>query len=172
MNHFAGFLVAATTLAAGIPTALAQLAKDGTFDFTICVTGNAKAISFDDQHRAFAWVEEEGFAHGAPPGGLFDMTLFRCVGSGGVIEGTRSITDHCEVADRDGDTMFLVHHYEIDLATGSRESGVKILAGTGKYDGISGTGDSQPPVSIPVTDPERPGLYAPCVQINGEYKIP
>lgn len=155
-----------------VPSASAQMAKDGPFDFTICVSGHAKATNFDDQHRAFAWVDEEGFAHTDPTGGLFDMTWFRCVGSGGVIEGTRSIDDHCEVADQDGDKMFLVHRYTIDLATGMRESALNILAGTGKYDGIRGTGESQPPVIVPAKDPGQPGLYVRCVRMNGDYKMP
>lgn len=170
MNRFARLLLGVTVLGAGMPTASAQMAKDGPFDFIICVSGTAKAISFDDEHRAFAWIDEEGFAHSNPKGGLFDMTWFRCVGSGGVIEGTRSIADHCEVADQDGDRMFLVHRYVIDLATGSRESEVNVMAGTGKYDGIKGIGESQPPVIVPAED--QPGVYVRCVQMNGDYKIP
>lgn len=169
MHFLARTLLTTLMFLAGVPTAPAQMAKDGKFDFTICFTGTSQVINFDEQHVAFAWVDEKGFARSHPPGGAFDMMWFRCVGSGGMIEGKRPVDDYCEFADRDGDKVFVTHQIVTDLKAKTRDSKVEILAGTGKYTGITGTGESQPPLIFPEDDPD---LYARCVQLNGDYKIP
>ena len=168
MKLLARSLVITLIFVAGVSTASAQMTKDGTFDFTICFTGSSKVIDFDEQHVAFAWVDEKGFARSHPPGGAFDMMWFRCVGSGGVIEGKRPVDDYCELADQDGDKVFVIHRIVTDLSTNTRDSKVEILAGTGKYTGIRGTGESQSPLIFPEEDPD---LYARCVRLNGDYKI-
>jgi hypothetical protein len=169
MRRPAGLFLCAILVAGGASNGLAQMPEDGPFDFTICFTGSSTTIKFDDQHVAFAWVDEKGFSHSNPPGGAFDMMWFRCVGSGGVFEGTRPIDDYCEFADQDGDRMFVVHRNVTDLATKTRESKVDIFAGTGKFAGIKGAGESQRPLLFPDEDPD---LYARCVRMNGDYKIP
>ena len=169
MNRLARSMVVTVVLLAVATPASAEMAKDGEFDFTVCFTGSAKVINFDEQHIAFAWVDETGFTRSHPPGGPFDMMWFHCVGSGGVIEGQRPIDGYCEFADSAGDKVFLTDRTVTDLETQTRDSKVDILAGTGKYTGIKGTGESQDPLIFPEVDPE---LYARCVRVNGDYKLP
>jgi len=166
MNRFPRSMVSMFILLIGVPAASAELAKEGEFDFTICFTGTSTDINFDEEHIAFAWVDEKGFVRGHPPGAAFDMMWFRCVGSGGVIEGKRRIDEYCQFADKDGDKMFITDRTVTDLKAKTRDSKIEILAGTGKYTGIKGTGESQPPLIFPEDDPD---LFARCVRWNGEY---
>jgi hypothetical protein len=168
MNRWVRSMLGTVVFLALAPPASAEIAKDGEFDFTICFAGSSKMINFDEQHIAFAWVDEKGFTRSHPSGGPFDMMWFHCVGSGGVIEGQRPIDEYCEFADAAGDKMFLTHRIVTDLGKQTRDSKVDILAGTGKYTGIKGTGESQDPVIFPEDDPD---LYARCVRLNGGYKV-
>jgi hypothetical protein len=168
MSRLVRSMLGTVVFLALVSPASAEMAKDGEFDFTICFTGSAKVIDFDEQHIAFAWVDEKGFTRSHPPGGPFDMMWFHCVGSGGVIEGQRPIDEYCEFADAASDKVFLTHRIVTDLKTQTRDSKVDILAGTGKYTGIKGTGGSQDPLIFPEDDSD---LYARCVRLNGDYKV-
>jgi hypothetical protein len=97
-----------------------------------------------------------------PPGGVFDMMSFRCVGFTRTIEGKSSGTNLCEAVDKDGDKILVQNFVE-----GPRNKN-DAITGTGKYEGIVRSGISD---SLGVFPVPKPGSIQGCNHQTGTYKL-
>jgi hypothetical protein len=119
------------TLPAFGQAAAAELPKEGKYDFSDCSVATAlHGIEFSKTNGASSY-EFVGTNRSNPPGGMFDMTSFRCVGLDTTIDAKQSATGVCEVIDKDGDKVLV--RYDTDAQGRINESAI---AGTGKYEGI------------------------------------
>lgn len=148
----------------------AELPEEGKFDVLNCYSGTSQVLNFDRTHIAWGYRDEVSFTYTDPPGGPFDRMWGRCVGSGGFIEGERMNGALCEYSDIEGDSLFMTSSHATVLETSSRRSEVKLLAGTGKYQGLKGEGTSADQVFFP-EDEDRPDSYAGCVRYSGTYQL-
>jgi hypothetical protein len=155
-----GTLVAGVTLAC--PAVPADLPKEGSYDFTSCFAGTANTMEFSQAHTANT-SEIRGTSVSNPPGGLFDKVAFRCIALNYTADGKPSGTTLCEGVDKDGD-KYLSQLVVIDGSVSTR----KIVAGTGKYEGLTSSGKAE---SLGQFGKPVAGQIQGCVRQTGTYKM-
>jgi hypothetical protein len=157
------FVNAGLVAALGVAgSAVAQtLAKEGNYDITNCWSGTSSIIQFSKSHSV-SINDLVGNSRSNPPGGAFDMSAFRCVTLGTMIDGKASGSYYCETIDKDGD-KFLVR------GTNEGPKGkLEAIAGTGKYEGMVRTGTTE---SLGVFPPIKTGAFTSCNRQTGTYKL-
>lgn len=155
-------LSAVAALAMAGTAAAATLPKEGSYDATVCWSGNANRIDFSKTHWALS-SEFMGTALSNPPGGFGDRNSFRCVGTTASFDGKRSGSTVCEVTDLDGDKRLNVFTQHAD-GTFARET----VAGTGKYEGMVITTKVE---NLPPFPSAKPGTFQGCNRQTGTYKL-
>src|ERR1700694_5726035 len=80
----------------------AELPKEGSYDYTPCLSGVNNVITFSKTHTASSF-EMTGASRSNPPGGIFDKNTFRCVGMNASLDGKITASTVCESTDVDGD---------------------------------------------------------------------
>jgi hypothetical protein len=153
----------ASVLTVGLvmPAIAGDLPKEGKYDITNCWSGIANTIDFSKTHSAGSY-ELTGSTRSNSPGGVFDLTTFRCVGFGTTIDGKYSGMNACERIDKDGDKLL-----GKNIAEGPKQTS-ESLAGTGKYAGYVGSGVSESLGTFPTA---KPGTFQGCNHATGSYKI-
>jgi hypothetical protein len=141
--------------------AAADLPKQGNYDFTSCWSGVSNTIAFSKTHTASSF-ELTGTNRSNPPGGIFDMTSFRCEGLNSTIEGKYTSNVICEGQDKDGDKWLVKN------ATEGTKGTSEALAGTGKYEGLVRTGGAESFGAFPTI---KPGTFQGCNRGTGTYKL-
>ena len=81
---------------------VAELPKEGSYDYTACWSGVSNIITFSKTHTGSSY-ELMGAIRSNPPGGMFDKNTFRCVGMGASFDGKITGANICETIDADGD---------------------------------------------------------------------
>jgi hypothetical protein len=138
--------------------AAADLPKEGKYDFTSCSVSTVTSIEFSKTHSAASW-ESLGTNRSNLPGGFFDMTAVRCVGSGSTSDGKLwSGINVCQAVDKDGDKLLTKFIFEGPKST------VDMAVGTGKYEGITRTGGSESLGDFPTA---KPGTFQSCTRNTG-----
>lgn len=150
----AAFILGPQLLAADLP-------KEGTYDFMSCFSGTVIAMNFSKTHSADT-SEIMGTIQSNPPGGIFDKVAFRCISMNYSADGKTTGTTVCEGVDRDGD-KYMTH-----IVGDGTNSTRRVVAGTGKYDGIvaSGTVQGMGPFGV-----LKPGTTQNCSHQKGTYKL-
>lgn len=143
--------------------AIAQsIPKEGRYDYTACWSGVSTTIAYSKTHGAFSY-EMTGSVRSSPPGGLFDNSTFRCVGTNADMGGKLSQLTICEALDPDGDKR---------LTSFTLQDGKVVrqhIAGTGKWDGATFTGST---VDTLGPFPEiKSGTFQNCNRQTGSYKL-
>ena len=155
-------LAATTLLATAAAVQAADLPKEGSFDFTACWAGTANMVAFSKTHWANTF-EMTGSTRSNPPGGMFDMHSFRCIGTNASFDKKLQFLTVCEAVDRDGDKRLT--HFE----TGADGKLVRrFVAGTGKYEGMTEMASVQPLGPFPTI---KPGTFQNCNRQTGTYKM-
>ncbi len=139
----------------------ANIPKEGTYDVTACWSGIAKQIEFGKDYTASSF-EMTGSTRSNPPGGLFDRSSYRCVGSNANLSGKRSNMLTCETLDPDGDKRLIYFSQQGDQVV--REN----VTGTGKYEGMEASGTVK---MLPAPPPAMPGTFQACNHQTGTYKL-
>jgi hypothetical protein len=141
--------------------AAAELPKQGTYEYTSCWGGTGNSIEFSKDHSGFSY-EIVGTNRTNPPGGIFDMMSFRCVGFYRIIGENSSGTNLCEAVDKDGDRILAQN-----ITEGPKQKNDAIM-GTGKYEGIVRSGTTE---SLGFFPPPKPGSIQGCNHQAGTYKL-
>lgn len=140
----------------------ADISKEGRYDFISCWSGVSTEIVFSKTHSARTY-EITGATRSNPPGGFADKTTFRCIGMNHSFDGKAGATSVCEMIDPDGDKRLA--HFSTLGGNVVREH----VAGTGKYDGMTMTGNVVQPLGpFPVI---KPGTFQDCNEQTGTYKL-
>ena len=143
-------------------TLAGELPKEGNYDFISCGSSVNSAITFSKTHTASTW-EQTGTNRSNPPGGLFDMSTFRCVGIYASLDGTVTVYGVCEAIDPDGDKRLTSFSFDDGKVTRGN------AAGTGKYEGIVVTQNSFEPLGPFPTI--KDGTSQGCNHLTGTYKL-
>ena len=94
-----------------------------------------------------------------------------CVGSGGVVAGRRHLDMWCEYLDTEGDKVFAGLSYVQDIQSKQfLETSAKLFAGTGKFEGITGDGESLGVTTRYPEDIEEE--FWVCGGVKGSYRLP
>jgi hypothetical protein len=107
--------------------------------------------------------ELRGLSDSVPPGGAWDKTTHHCRSVWTSSKTSYEFSNRCTNVDRDGDKFFTMSY-------GSSLKSFKwvYLAGTGKYEGITGGGDASVDEVYPRTTPAVAGA---CWRGTGSYTI-
>ena len=143
------------------PAAAQGMAKEGLIDISTCWSGMSSIIAFSKNHSANSF-EFTGTTRSNGPGGAFDLRAFRCVGTVNAIEGKAPGNVTCESVDKDGDRYFTQY-----VGEGTKYTGT-VLAGTGKYEGMVATFNSESIGPFPVV---KPGTFQNCSRQTGNYTL-
>ena len=147
------FVVTATFIltVAFVASASGQTPKEGTASGTISYSGTSKALAMREE-RLHMVYDMMGVLTQGPEGNFpTQAASMRCVGSMHAIKGAfDNNTGFCVHVDADGDQWFST--YQGAGQFGAPQKGTyTVVGGTGKYQGISGSGDytsiNMPPVS-------------------------
>jgi hypothetical protein len=139
----------------------ADLPKEGSYDFVSCFTGTSNTVTFSKTHWA-STTELTGTSQTNPPGGLYDKVSFRCLSMDVTVDGKTTATSMCEGIDKDGDKY--LSHFVNDGQKTTRS----VVAGTGKYDGLTSSGTTKNMGPFPSL---KPGTVQNCIQQTGTYKM-
>jgi hypothetical protein len=154
-----GTIVAAVSL--GCPGFAADLPKEGSYDFMSCYAGTVNAMEFSQTHSATT-SEIRGTVISNPPGGLFDKVAFRCISMNYTADGKPSGMTLCEGVDKDGDK------YLSQLVVDGSQQTRKVVAGTGKYEGMTASGTA---VAVGPFGKAVVGQTQNCTHQTGTYKL-
>ncbi|MFZ4478678.1 MAG: hypothetical protein ACOYNZ_02150 [Rhodoferax sp.] len=153
---------AAAAILLALGSAASQpLPKEGNYDYISCWSGASNDIQFSKTHT-FGNYEFVVNNRTTPPGGMFDLTVARCVGLYNMFEGKGNNSSFCEAVDKDGD-KFIVRN-SIEDGKQKQEG----IAGTGKYEGMTRIGSSETLGRFPTI---RPGVVSGCARQTGSYKM-
>ena len=155
----AGLLTALT----GAGSAVAQaLPKEGSYDFTACLSGVVNAVAFSKTQFGYSY-EAMGTARSNPPGGMMDNSTVRCVVMNTSLNGKNTQNTLCETVDRVGDKQLAL----VLLASDGRITR-DVIAGTGKFEGLQMSGSMVPVGTFPTI---KPGTFQNCNHQTGSYKM-
>jgi hypothetical protein len=163
MRRFSMNSAGMKTLLFGVTVACSSVAVARSGEvYIIQCTGNEIRTVETSPQISFNLGKGWGTVRTDPSGGLFDMMTSHCLGAARVVDGKPSLWGHCEWTDRDGDKV-LMHYLRSDPVVGK----YTVVAGTGKYSGITGTRDYK------VTPfPAVPGGRAVCDEGRLRYTLP
>jgi hypothetical protein len=149
-------------LIAGQGVVAADSAKEATFETMNCYAGPQQVIT--DGKGAVGFSYETVGTPMSKEGDLLYRSNIRCVGSGISIGGQLEQSGSCVVTDRDGDRFFFFYSGR------NQEPGPwKILEGTGKFEGMEGSG-TWAPVLMPAK-PARADIIQSCNRETGHWKL-
>jgi hypothetical protein len=155
-----GVLAFVCALALGCATAQG-IPKEGTFEMINCGSGTNSVVEISKVAR-FASSEAIGTTRSNPPGGFLDMTTYHCMTLGVTLDGKYSGHTYCEGVDRDGD-KYISH-----LASEGGKTTSEVIAGTGKFEGMTRTGTSESLGAFPSI---KPTMFTGCGRQTGTYKM-
>jgi hypothetical protein len=127
-------------MAFGVLATAADLPKQGTDSFTnVWVVGTSNTIQ--QGNRTFITYEIDGVARNDSGGPMFNLFGLRCVGWVEVLgnEGPHG-GGTCTYTDKDGDNIFSPYSDKGD-GKGGVHGTVELAGGTGKFAGITGSGE-------------------------------
>jgi hypothetical protein len=152
----------------GVVAMAADLPKEGTFNGTISLAGTFKIYLVGKEHIVGTY-DENGLTVGE---GFYDHMTWHCFGVGDAATGMLRTQGRCVGTDPTGDQLVIQtggdERHPMDAKTSSGSS--TIIAGTGKYTGITGGATFVLHGSEFKTATE--GTYANYGEIQAKYKLP
>ena len=137
-----GLTVIAASFALSSRVVAAELAKSGPIEGRFYAHNVGTLAELDTHDGMKAYVNEAfEFFVDKEQGGLFAGTSTRCLGYGRYSADSGAVKEigHCTAVNADGDQFFEEYEVEVTGPSDTNPAQVKILSGTGKYKGISGT---------------------------------
>jgi hypothetical protein len=136
-------------------------AQEQSYDLKICSTTERSVIDNAGDTTVFSTVSR-GMADSIKPGGPFDKTAYECRAVADASKAGFSYTSRCTFVDADG-------HKVIGTSTGTQE-GWKwtFLGGTGKWEGIQGSGTGKAIGRYPRLSP---AVSAMCGHSTGTFSL-
>jgi hypothetical protein len=149
-------MLAGTSMAAKV-----SLPKEGTVDVYNCFGGDHQSIVLKDNVMVGAW-RLWGATYTIPAGRPFDVAAIYCFGTYSWLVNAETEHGYCDVTDADGDKFIWTYNGKDFVSSGP------VVAGTGKYEGMTGMLTSKPVSMYPSTGPTH---HHRCHRIEGTYKL-
>jgi hypothetical protein len=131
----------------------------------ICRAGTVTGLAKTDDMVSYA-IDHRGVVLAQGDNKAFDNQTQHCVGSVTIIRGVSSGSGYCRNVDPATGDFVLVEW------SGSGKPGIgtfRYVYGTGKWKGISGSGEYQP---LAATRPIGAGTYQNCIRATATYTVP
>ena len=155
-----GLLLAGALLAAAQAAAQAQIPKEGGIDWSLCFGGQVYSVSATPQ-QSFGTYVLTGVARGTT--GLAVLLSAECVGTFEASGRASQSRGYCVYQDAAGDRI-----HGVDSRTPQGYLW-EIRGGTGKFEGITGSGSVESTGQPPAI---RPGTMQACRRLVGTYRLP
>jgi hypothetical protein len=140
-----------------IPVAQAET----PYDLTNCYYGTLTAL-YKSKELTISTLECRGIARSNHENKVFDNCSFHSVQILQIVNGKLKRSGHTKFMDPDGDYFFVE-------VSGGKTATVRLLYGTGKWKGITGTGKFE---IIASGKAMEPGTFQGCVRNTGTFKLP
>jgi hypothetical protein len=162
LMHYRGKQIIVIALFLGLATVISVAQAETPFDFLYCGSQTNTMVSTNKEMTILA-MDGKGIVISNHENKAFDNFTYHFVGIVRVMDGKRTGLGYTKYLDPDGDMIF--QEFTMD----GMESGVRLLQGTGKWKGITGTGKS-----IPLTrgKPITPDTAQSCRRITGTFELP
>ena len=155
--------LACLTLAAQL-TVAAPLPKEGPTNLLLCLSGDAPPTMIFSKEHMLGTLAWSGALWNVTPGGPFDAMSGECAGHYSVCPAGVDSIGQCQYMDADGDKTL------VNIPKNHNGTGIwPFVTGTGKYAGLSGSGEFKPLRQLPQAI--TPGKAVVCSTITGTYKI-
>lgn len=139
--------------------------QSNRFDVTHCFAGTTSVLAQPQAYNVSS-LDFRGTVRAAEQGGALDRHVSRCLATSGAVGSEPNrISGFCEYSASPEDRILT--QWVVEAA--GRGSG-RLVAGTGRYRGISGEYSIQP-VGGPFPTTE-PGVLRNCTRLTGEYRLP
>lgn len=138
----------------------APMAREGTYEQTLCFGGPAHVISASDTDR-YGTYQVTGGTQSATK--AFDSLSLECIGTFEMRSGVYRHKGYCLFQDAGGDKFHVA-----DTASPQAYT-VEMLGGTGKFKGITGSASIE---RLGAMTPVRQGTLQGCRRVTGSYKLP
>lgn len=138
----------------------APMAREGTYEQTLCFGGPAHLISATDSDR-YGTYQLTGGTQSANK--AFDSMSLECIGAFEMRSNVYRHKGYCVFQDASGDRF-----HATDTATPQAYT-VEMLGGTGKFKGITGSATVE---RLGAMTPVRQGTLQGCRRVTGSYKLP
>jgi len=145
------------TLVIHIPVVQAET----PYDLTNCYSGTATDL-YRTKELTILTIDSKGIALSNDENKTFDNSSFHSTQILQVINGEWKRFGHTKFMDSDGDYFFVE-------VSGGKNADVRFLYGTGKWQGIQGTGKFE---RIARGKAIEPGTFQGCVRNTGTYELP
>lgn len=160
---------ASKTLAAGVLVAVASyagsVAAQETHSSIVCRAGTVIGLAKTEDMVSFG-LEHRGVVLAEGANKSFDNQTQHCVGSVTITRGVSKGSGYCKNMDAaTGDFVLLEWDANGKPGTGT----FRYVYGTGKWKGITGSGEYQ---SLAPTRPISPGTYQNCIRGKATYSVP
>lgn len=137
------------------------LAQEQSYDLKICSTTERSVIDQAGDTTVFSAVSR-GMADSYKPGGPFDKTAYECRAVANASKAAFSYTSRCTFVDADGDKV-------VGMSTGTQQGWQwTFLGGTGKWEGIQGSGTGKNIARYPRL---TPAVSAQCGHSTGTFTL-
>jgi hypothetical protein len=160
--HSRGKLIIVIGLCFALVMVISVAHAETPFDFLYCGSQTNTMVSTNKEMTMLA-MDGKGIVISNHANKAFDNFTYHFVGIVRVTDGTRTGMGYTKYLDPDGDMIF--QEFTMD----GTESGVRLLQGTGKWKGISGTGKSTP---LTRGKPITPDTAQSCRRITGTFELP
>ena len=140
-----------------IPVAQAET----PYDITACSSGTITMLS-QSKELTILCVDLKGIARSNHENKVFDNCSFHSVQILQIMNGKLKRSGHTKFMDPDGDYFFVE-------VSGGKNATVRFLYGTGKWKGITGTGEFE---RIARGKAMEPGTFQGCVRNTGTFELP
>ena len=138
----------------------APMAREGTYEQTLCFGGPAHLLTASDTDR-YGTYQTTGGTQSATK--AFDSMSLECIGTFEMRSSVYKHKGYCVFQDAGGDKF-----HATDTATPQGYT-VELLGGTGKFKGITGTANIE---RLGAMIPVRQGTIQGCRRVTGSYKLP
>lgn len=149
----------ATSMVLGLLVFIPNAQAETPFDFTYCGSSTITMVSESKELTVFG-LNGKGSVSSNHENKAFDNCTYLFVGVVRVVDGKRTGNGYTKYVDPDGDIIV----QEFTMA--GMESSIKLLQGTGKWKGITGTGKS-----VPITDGKPTASGITCRRIIGVFEL-
>lgn len=155
-------LISLTTIIAALFLLIPIAQADEPYDLTSCWSGDVTMLSARKNLVIFSF-DIKGVSHGNHENKAFDNHSFQMVGINKIEAGNRSGTSYAKYLSPEGDIVFG------EIQTVGDKQTQKFLFGTGKWEGITGGGKTEPITNV---KPIKEGTTQGCARATGTYQLP
>jgi len=160
MNRVQQRVVAVLLLGFSNCAVAADLPKEGKYDHQTCYVGPHYVIAHSNDHMAGSYAVTGGSL--APAGDPFHAASGVCYGAWTLLNGEYSESGACEFGDAAGDKFMGVYSRR-----GQEQGNWRMVGGTGKFAGMSGTGNFIPGTALP----QPSGQVVACNREIGTWRL-